>query len=433
MNKKTVAVIGILQLVLGLVLSYQAGFASGGVFAPLPNATFSGPHSSVNFSPTSVTIMESQQQMFQVTSISVPVPNFLAYYKWVLDGSIISNDAVTTYKIFYGYDVGVGTHTVQCEVTIYLGNGVIDVVTCSGTLTVTAGSPATPVPTAMPTPTPSPTPYNPAPTPTPAPITGALVISIDNSQQSYPSGSSVSKTVFISGGGSPFAIHVFLNGGDTGAIVTSNSQVSASLPAYLNGQYVMYATVTDGHGRTSSSPTYQFLIGSQFIPVPSPSSQPGSFSVTVDTSKTAYLLLDSPISKMVYIQGGTAPYTVQVFLNLAQVGSVSAGNSQVSVNIPVTVAGQYSFYVRVTDSQGRTAESSDLKLTVSANALPSSSPSSTSYSSNPQNPNGNGNSQVNSMPFNLDPTTLAIFGVGVALMISGFLTSTYAFSMRKVK
>ena len=45
MKKQTVAVIGILQLVLGLVLAYQAGFASGGVFAPQslkPNDIFYG-------------------------------------------------------------------------------------------------------------------------------------------------------------------------------------------------------------------------------------------------------------------------------------------------------------------------------------------------------------------------------------------------------
>ena len=429
-KKTSLIVVGLLQILLGLVVVYQSGFVEGGVFSPASNTLFSGSGGSADLVPTSATISQIQSQTFTVGSVS-SASGIIGWirFQWSVDGNIVADTTSWTGQgnqlTVQGSQLSVGTHQIQVVVFIS-GYGSV---TCPASLTVTQAPYTPPTPTATPTPTPTlaPTPYNPAPTPTPAPITGALVISIDNSQTAYSSGP-VSKTVFISGGGSPYVIHVYLNGGDTGAIITSNSQISASIPAYMNGQYVMYATVTDGYGRQSSSPTYQFTFGGgsqqQGTTLPF-----GSFSVTVDTSKTAYSILETPISETVYIQGGTAPYTVQVFLSLAEVSTVSTSNSKVSVNLPIVAAGQYTFYVRVMDSLGNVAESSDCTLTVSANASPNASPNATSYIWNPQNPTGT--SKSNSMPFSFNSTTLVIFGFGVALLCSGFLTATYAFSLRK--
>lgn len=56
-NKKTLLlIVGLLQLLLGAVVVYQAGFVKGGVFTPAQNTLFSGSGGSVDFSPVSATV-----------------------------------------------------------------------------------------------------------------------------------------------------------------------------------------------------------------------------------------------------------------------------------------------------------------------------------------------------------------------------------------
>ena len=156
MKKQAVALIGILQLVLGLVLAYQAGFASGGVFAPQslkPNDIFYGQsyYMYADFNPTSATIPTGSSQTLhncfvRLTKRDSPsrqtTPHFhgqLMEFKLLL--------AVLAWKPYSVSGLGVGTHSVECDASNYDSNNGWDYVTCTASLTVTGQS--TPAPTSQ--------------------------------------------------------------------------------------------------------------------------------------------------------------------------------------------------------------------------------------------------------------------------------------------
>lgn len=140
-NKKIIAVIGILQLILGLALIYQTGFASGGVLNPAPNSTFYGGQEiySVDFSPDSASITQSQSVDFTIGNAqSIYGDTPMLYTQWMVDGNTVANgqDQVIT---VYGSDYGIGYHSVEADIQCY-GN-YNDFIICSGSFTVTGSTP----------------------------------------------------------------------------------------------------------------------------------------------------------------------------------------------------------------------------------------------------------------------------------------------------
>ena len=155
MKKQTVAVIGILQLVLGLVLAYQAGFASGGIFAPQslkPNDIFYGQsyYMYADFNPTSATVHTGSSQTYTIalydSQSGIPLPDDYASFSWSVDGVQVASGGagMETYSVS---GLGVGTHSVECDASNYDSNNGWDYVTCTASLTVTGQS--TPAPTSQ--------------------------------------------------------------------------------------------------------------------------------------------------------------------------------------------------------------------------------------------------------------------------------------------
>ena len=152
MNKQTIAVIGILQIVLGLVLAYQAGFASGGIFSPQtlkPNDIFYGSSNYMyaDFNPTSATISTGGSQTFTIVLYDnggQQLDDSYANFNWLVDGTTVSSGGagMESYSVS---GLGVGTHSVECDATNfdYYNEG-WDSVSCTATLTVTGQ--ATPPP-----------------------------------------------------------------------------------------------------------------------------------------------------------------------------------------------------------------------------------------------------------------------------------------------
>jgi hypothetical protein len=176
---KTILVIAaIAQILLGLLLVYQAGFVQGRVFTPKTNDLFQGQNGfmQVDFSPPSATISTSDSQTFTVYMMDTsgnPIPDDYANFVWSVDGNtVFSGDAGAESYAVSG-SIGAGTHSIECDVSNYVAGVSWDTAPCTAILTVTDSQPtATPTPSPTPTsdPTPTSTPTNqPTSSPTPTP------------------------------------------------------------------------------------------------------------------------------------------------------------------------------------------------------------------------------------------------------------------------
>ena len=162
--------IALIALLIASLLLFIFGYSGTAGRLVQRNDVFYGNEYSVDFSPSSASITQSQSVTFTVYNPQVlygaGLPEFFTY-TWSVDGYVVQTS--DDYLVVYGSSYDVGSHFVGVEVLIASANYQLeDIVYCYGSVFVSADVVPTPTPTPIPTPTSSPT-ATPTASPTPSP------------------------------------------------------------------------------------------------------------------------------------------------------------------------------------------------------------------------------------------------------------------------
>ena len=175
------------------------------------------------------------------------------------------------------------------------------------------------------------------------PSFAALLTSPTNTQL-YVSGTAITAAATIASGTSPYTVEYFTNSG-VGNTVFASAGSSATLPfsvllgALPAGDYNIYAAAADSSSLSTNSFTNTFRVA-----------DPIAFALTAPTNNATFDNL-TPVTGVTTVGGGTAPYSVQFFLDNNPSGSPVTG-APYERNFGALLAGDHTIRATVTDARG---------------------------------------------------------------------------------
>jgi len=393
MNKQTIALIGIIQLVLGILVAYQAGFAAGGVFNK--NDLIQGNFYAADLEPNSASITTSQSMTFVVNVWPLMGSDSPQGYVswWVDNGLLPQNTAVSNSYTVSGSAVGPGTHTVYAAIQVIGDN--YEQLSCTAALTVTGSGGSTPTPTSG---------YN-----------TFKVKAVDSGTQQPISGATVN--VYTSD------MNTLLNTGTTGSdgtasftMSTSYSTVRASLFAtnYQNSPFNVVQTsnpVTTISMTRSSGPT----------PTPSPTPAPGKYQVSFSVSPpgSGYINLSPFQDPGGYTPGTTVTASYTANGGYLFNGWVVNGVTYHTVTVTFAVNGPVALVLNMEGTNNNTPPPG-------STPTPTPSPTPPGQTINPNE------TPTPAPPIPVqDMAPVIFFMCGVVLVLSGTATTGYAVARKK--
>jgi len=177
-------------------------------------------------------------------------------------------------------------------------------------------------------------------------VVPALTASAAPASLSATVGQSVTFIATASGGTTPYSYQWYenttlLSGKTTSTFSTSKSSA---------GTITFYCKVTESSGQTANSNQVTLTV------VPALTASAAQTSSTVTTGQQATFTVNA--------SGGTPPYTYQWYEGATPI----TGQTQATLTTSKSTAGSYTFYSRVMDSAGRSADSSQVTLLVNSSS-----------------------------------------------------------------
>jgi hypothetical protein len=180
-----------------------------------------------------------------------------------------------------------------------------------------------------------------------------LSVSISPASAASSIGQSIVFNCSVSGGIPPYAYQWYLNG----TTVSGATNVNWTFDTASTGQYLVYVEITDGLTIDKQSNVASIVVSPELATSIAPT------EATMDVGQS--------IAVTCSVNGGTAPYVYQWFLNDAAV----SGATSSTWNFSPTSDDSYSLYLIVNDTTGSTSKSNTASITVNPKPLVSISPS----------------------------------------------------------